>query len=97
MSVLVKRIALTVLAVVVTVGSASAAERQYPGVGREATPAEIQSWDIDVRPDGRGAPPGHGTAVQGERVYLVKCASCHGEFGEGGAGNKLFAMPVFPA
>jgi len=84
MSVLVKRIALTVLAVVVTVGSASAAERQYPGVGREATPAEIQSWDIDVRPDGKGAPPGHGTAVQGERVFLVKCASCHGEFGEGG-------------
>ena len=75
MSVLVKRIALTVLAVVVTVGSASAAERQYPGVGREATPAGIQSWDDDVRPDGNGAPPGHGTAVQGERVQLVKCAT----------------------
>ena len=89
MFVLVKRnavmqIMLAALAVVVTVGSVSAAERKYSGVGREATPAEIQSWDIDVRPDGKGAPPGHGTAADGERVYLVKCASCHGEFGEGG-------------
>ncbi len=84
MFVLVKRITLAALAVFIVVSAASAAERQYPSVGRAATPAEIQSWDIDVRPDGKGAPPGHGTAIEGERVYLVKCASCHGEFGEGG-------------
>jgi len=65
-------------------GSLSAAERKYDGVGRTPTPEEIQSWDIDVRPDGQGAPAGHGTSGEGERVYLVKCASCHGEFGEGG-------------
>lgn len=68
----------------VVAGPLSAAERKYDGVGRAPTPDEIKSWDIDVRPDGQGAPVGHGTAGEGERVYLVKCASCHGEFGEGG-------------
>lgn len=45
--------------------------------------AEIQAWNIDVRPDGTGLPTGSGNALQGEDVYLQKCAACHGEFGEG--------------
>lgn len=53
------------------------------GIGREATPEEIKSWDIDVRPDGQGLPPGKGTVKQGEEIYLTQCAACHGEFGEG--------------
>ncbi|MEX0694008.1 MAG: c-type cytochrome [Rhodospirillales bacterium] len=65
-------------------GTLAASERMFPGVGTVPTAEEIKSWDIDVRPDGQGAPEGHGTAGEGERVYLVKCASCHGEFGEGG-------------
>ncbi len=55
--------------------------RNY-GVGRVATPGQIAGWDIDVRPDGRGAPPGRGSVKDGEKVYLDKCAACHGEFGE---------------
>ena len=55
--------------------------RQY-GVGQPATPEQIAGWDIDVRPDGQGAPPGQGSVKAGERVYLEKCAACHGEFGE---------------
>lgn len=72
------------LALGIAAGAVEAGERKFPTVGRTATAEEIKSWDIDVRPDGQGAPPGHGTATEGERVYLVKCASCHGEFGEGG-------------
>lgn len=53
------------------------------GLGREATPQEVAAWDIDVRPDGQGLPKGKGTAELGEKVYLEKCASCHGDFGEG--------------
>jgi S-disulfanyl-L-cysteine oxidoreductase SoxD len=53
------------------------------GIGRVATPAEIAGWDIDVRPDGKGLPPGHGSVAAGEKVYMEKCAACHGEFGEG--------------
>jgi S-disulfanyl-L-cysteine oxidoreductase SoxD len=57
------------------------AVRNY-GIGHAAMPAEIAGWDIDVRPDGQGAPPGHGSVKDGEKVYMDKCAACHGEFGE---------------
>ena len=53
------------------------------GVGRAALPAEIAAWNIDVRPDGAGLPPGQGTARQGEAPFVERCAACHGEFGEG--------------
>jgi len=53
------------------------------GIGRQATPQEIAGWDIDVRPDGQGLPPGKGTVKQGEKLYVERCAACHGEFGEG--------------
>jgi S-disulfanyl-L-cysteine oxidoreductase SoxD len=58
-----------------------AGPRQY-GIGQAATPAQIAGWDIDVRPDGQGAPPGSGSVKDGEKVYLERCAACHGEFGE---------------
>jgi S-disulfanyl-L-cysteine oxidoreductase SoxD len=62
-------------------GAAIAAERKLD-IGRAATPAEIAGWDIDVRPDGQGLPPGSGSVKAGEAVYMAKCAACHGEFGE---------------
>jgi mono/diheme cytochrome c family protein len=57
------------------------APRQY-GIGQVAAPEQITGWDIDVRPDGQGAPPGHGSVKEGEKVYMEKCSACHGEFGE---------------
>lgn len=57
------------------------APRNY-GIGQTATPEQIAGWDIDVRPDGQGAPPGKGSVRDGEKIYLERCASCHGEFGE---------------
>jgi cytochrome c len=53
------------------------------GLGREATREEVAAWDIDVRPDGQGLPPGKGTVAQGEEIFQAQCAACHGEFGEG--------------
>ncbi len=53
------------------------------GLGRVATSQEIKAWDIDVRPDGQGLPEGKGSVSDGETIYGEKCASCHGEFGEG--------------
>lgn len=58
------------------------AEAVYPGVGRQATAREIQTWDIDVRPDFKGLPKGAGTVLQGQQVWDAKCAACHGTFGE---------------
>ncbi|MCG8491124.1 MAG: cytochrome c, partial [Sneathiellales bacterium] len=52
-------------------------------IGREATKDEVALWDIDVRPDGQGLPKGSGTVTDGETLYAERCASCHGEFGEG--------------
>ena len=40
------------------------------GIGREARPEEIAGWDIDIRPDGQGLPPGKGTVRQGEAIYM---------------------------
>ncbi|MFM7704742.1 MAG: c-type cytochrome, partial [Rubrivivax sp.] len=60
----------------------------FPGIGRPATPAEIAAWDIDVRPDFKGLPPGSGTVSRGMEVWEAKCASCHGVFGES---NEVFS------
>lgn len=72
-------------------------------LGREATPAEIAAWDIDVRPDGTGLPEGSGTVADGEEIFVERCAICHGDFGEGvdrwpvlagGQGTLTRARPV---
>lgn len=60
---------------------------QPSGIGRAATPAEIAAWDIDVRGDLKGLPPGSGSVSRGEVVWEAKCASCHGSFGES---NQFF-------
>jgi cytochrome c len=62
--------------------AAHAAGAKRLGIGREAKPEEIAGWDIDIRPDGMGLPPGKGTGKQGEAIYMQQCAACHGEFGE---------------
>lgn len=62
--------------------SALAADRPF-NLGTVATAEQVAGWDIDVRPDGKGAPIGAGTAYDGEEVYAERCASCHGDFGEG--------------
>ena len=60
---------------------------RFPGVGRAATPAEVKAWDIDVRPDFKGLPPGSGSVQAGQKVWDDKCAGCHGTFGES---NEVF-------
>ncbi len=82
--------------------AAPAAGQRY-GLGTPATAEQIAGWDIDVRPDGAGLPPGRGTAAEGEALYMKRCASCHGEFGEargrypalmGGRGTLASEDPV---
>jgi len=75
--------ALVALVIAAPLAAEPAKAGQRYGIGREATPQEIEGWDIDVRPDGQGFPPGQGSVKDGEAVYLAKCAACHGEFGEG--------------
>jgi S-disulfanyl-L-cysteine oxidoreductase SoxD len=80
---------------------ADVAKSRY-GFGTPATPAQIAAWDIDVRPDGAGLPPGRGTVAQGQQLYDAQCASCHGTFGEsnqymqiaGGVGTLRTDQPM---
>lgn len=70
------------------VAAAPAAAAPVPGhgilhLGRAATPEEVAAWDIDIRPDGAGLPEGRGTVAEGETLFTERCASCHGDFGEG--------------
>ena len=57
-------------------------------IGRTATPAEVNAWNIDVRGDFQGLPKGAGSVGMGAEVWDGKCASCHGAFGES---NSVFA------
>jgi len=72
---------LTLTLALMTTTGASAAERL--GFGTPVDKPTIAGWDIDVRPDGVGLPTGSGSAIDGEVLYMDKCAACHGEFGEG--------------
>ena len=56
----------------------------YTNVGRTPTKEEIEAWDISIGPDGKGLPPGQGTAKDGAPIFAAKCAVCHGPNGEGG-------------
>ena len=69
-------------AVALALAAPAFAADNFAGVGRSATPAEIKAWDIDVRPDFKGLPPGSGSVEKGQTIWEAKCASCHGTFGE---------------
>jgi len=57
--------------------------------GVEASPARVAAWDIDVKPDGEGLPPGQGTVAEGEVVYQTHCVACHGLTGVEGPNDRL--------
>ena len=71
------------LLISLTLTSTSFSEKRKFNIGKIASKQEISGWDIDVRPDGLGAPIGSGDAITGEEVYAERCAACHGDFGEG--------------
>jgi cytochrome c len=80
------------------------AEQARLGIGTPATSEQIRGWDVDVRPDGAGLPPGQGTVAQGEKIFAEQCAACHGEKGQnpakdfdrlvGGKGTLATPKPV---
>ncbi len=79
--------------VVDTVPSGALVQKDMPKsfqMGDHAPQDVIAGWDIDIRPDGMGLPPGSGSVEDGEELYEDKCSSCHGSFGEGeGSWPKL--------
>ncbi len=78
------------LAVCISImAAAPAALAQAPHLGQPITPADIAPWDISIGPNGAGLPPGRGTAMEGEAVYVAKCQACHGEKGAGKPNDAL--------
>jgi mono/diheme cytochrome c family protein len=69
--------------VLLTATASLAQTPSYSNIGRAPTKEEIQAWDISVGPDGKGLPPGQGTAKDGAPIFAAKCAVCHGPNGEG--------------
>lgn len=85
-------IARTIVAILVLGAAIAAQTPAGPArfdIGRPATADEIRALDIDVRPDGQGLPPGSGTVRDGAAVFGTRCASCHGDKGEGGTADRL--------
>jgi S-disulfanyl-L-cysteine oxidoreductase SoxD len=67
----------------------AAAQLPTYGVGRPPTAEEVRAWDLTIRPNGQGLPPGSGTAALGKAVYAERCAACHGETGEDSKYSRL--------
>ncbi len=59
----------------------TAVRAESPNLGQPLAPEEIPLYAVYVLPDGRGLPPGGGTALEGEALYQGFCAACHGATG----------------
>jgi len=77
------RDALACAVVALTFGAGSVTAADAPRLGQPISAADLAPWDIGIQPDGTGLPPGSGTAVEGEKVYVQRCMACHGERGAG--------------
>lgn len=78
------------------VATANAGDKKTYGFGVDITKEELAGWDIDIRPDGLGLPEGSGTVEEGLAIYEEQCASCHGEFADGGGGRYPPLVGGFP-
>src|SRR5437762_13483176 len=76
-------------AVTLCVVTAAAAQSPTFGVGRTPAAGELNAIDIEVLPDGRGLPPGRGSAAIGRDVYTRRCETCHGPTGREGPQDVL--------
>ena len=70
---------LTATAVLICVTSVAFA--RGPDLGVPLSSEEIPSYARYVMPDGRGLPPGGGSAREGGDLYAGLCSNCHGETG----------------
>jgi len=83
--------ALTAPGSVIAQGFSPAIFAQAPslGIGHTPRPEQLKQIDIDVTPDGKGLPPGSGTAAKGKDVYTRRCETCHGPTGTEGPQDAL--------
>jgi mono/diheme cytochrome c family protein len=74
---------------------ATAAIQWVVGVG--AATAIVLLFSLDGAPDEAGVPLTTGTdemIAEGGEIYRLRCASCHGDVGQGGQGPRLAGTVV---
>jgi cytochrome c len=76
--------------------AAAGGQQRSPHLGTPISKDQVAKWNLTVFPDGRGLPPGHGTAKEGRALYVQKCASCHGDHGQGATAEDLVSGPKLP-
>jgi S-disulfanyl-L-cysteine oxidoreductase SoxD len=81
------------IACALAVAAALAAQSPKYGVGRTPSADEIRALGYTVTPDGRGLPPGKGTAREGAAVYELRCKECHGPEGQGADQTGFLGKP----
>ena len=81
----------TVMVLAIAMGTFNPVIAQSPtfGLGRAPHAGELRAIDIEVLPDGRGLPPGRGTADAGKTIYAARCTVCHGATGKEGPQDVL--------
>jgi S-disulfanyl-L-cysteine oxidoreductase SoxD len=70
-------------ALLLAIAAAAFAQSPRYGVGRAPTDDELRMSSISISPDGKGLPPGKGTAAEGKEHFTNRCAKCHGSEGQG--------------
>jgi len=71
------RIIATALVAAVPLVAAAQVQSHY-GFGTPATPQDLAKY-FSIPADGRGLPPGSGTAANGAKLFADNCAACHGD------------------
>ncbi len=89
-------IVMCVSAAAVAAEAVQAPKLGAPQLGTPMTAEELAKWDLTIFPDGRGLPPGKGTAVEGKAIFESQCASCHGDGGRGATAEELVGEPKPP-
>jgi len=64
--------------------SSSLNTKKTPDLGIQSSVEEISQLNITIFPDGKNLPEGSGSVEEGEVIFKMKCAACHGVNGEGG-------------
>ncbi|MBC7139396.1 MAG: c-type cytochrome [Defluviimonas sp.] len=62
---------------------------EAPRLGQPVDGATLARQQLNVFPDGRGLPPGRGTASEGAALFAHHCAACHGKDARGGSAEEL--------
>ena len=72
-------------AIWIAAGVLGAAQSGVPiaAIGHAPQASAVAERDLTVFPDGRGLPPGQGSAREGRVIFATHCAACHGANGEG--------------